>query len=274
MRPMPRGAGWTIRPSTVDPPDVDQTLEGRRALVTGGARGIGRGTAIALARRGADVAVNALPSGPDVEAMQTLRAEVEALGRRFVAVPGDIGVREEALAVAARAGDVDILVGNAGICPLAPILKLEHEDFERTFAVNLFGAFWIAQHVARGMVERGSGSIVLVTSYNAFLSSPRQVHYAASKAALDMLGKGMARELGPYGVRVNMVAPAAIVTDLSRARWETDEAKEELAWWVPLNRLGEPSDVAEAICFLASDAASYINGASLAIDGGVMTSKR
>lgn len=248
------------------------------ALVTGGARGIGRAIVLRLARDGFDVACNHFPDGDDIPAMVTLAAEVENLGRRLVAIPADVGDPAQAARVTAEAlwalGNLDVVVCNAGICPLTKFLDLTPDIWDRTLAVNLSGAFHVARPAAAQMAERGRGSIVFVTSYNASLSAPRQTHYAASKAALDMLGRGMARELGPRGVRVNMVAPAAIATDLSRPYWDRPESRDELAWLVPLGRIGEPADVADVVAFLASDDARFVNGASIPVDGGLLTSKR
>lgn len=253
-------------------------LDGRAALVTGGARGIGRAIAAALASAGADVAVNHLPDGPDPAAVAALEAEVTALGRRFVPIPGDVGDPDDARAVAEKAlaelDPLDILVVNAGVCPFSTFLDLTPATWDRTLAVNVSGAFHIAQPVARAMAARGRGSIVFVTSVNAHVSAPLQTHYAASKAALDMLGRGMARELGPYGVRVNMVAPAAVVTDLTRRAFERPDAEDVVRSIIPLGRAGRPDDVASVVCFLVSVEASYVNGASVLVDGGFSTSKK
>jgi NAD(P)-dependent dehydrogenase (short-subunit alcohol dehydrogenase family) len=234
---------------------------------------------LAFARAGADVAVNYLEEGPDLDSIETLEREVTAAGRRLLRVPGDVGDECSARSVAERAlagfdGVVDVLVANAGICVASPFLELEPSVWTRTFDVNVGGVFHVSQPIARSMAARRAGSIVLLSSISSRVTAPFQVHYAASKAAVDMLGKGMARELAPLGVRVNMVAPGAIETDASRQFWDATLPRDAIRRLVPLDRIGQPEEVAAVVTFLASDAASFVCGASIPIDGGFLTSKK
>jgi NAD(P)-dependent dehydrogenase (short-subunit alcohol dehydrogenase family) len=254
-------------------------LEGKQAVISGGARGIGRAVVLDLARAGADVAVNYLAEGPDEVEIETLDREIAAMGRRLIRLPGDMGAEAECRRVADEAltsfdGVIDILVANAGICTARSFLELDPAVWSRTFDVNVNGVFHLCQPIARTMAERRAGSIVLMSSVSSRVTAPFQVHYSASKAALDMLGKGMARELAPLGVRVNMVAPAAIETDASRQFWADTLAGDVIRGLVPLDRIGQPEEVAAVVTFLASDAASFVCGASVPVDGGFLTSKK
>lgn len=250
---------------------------GKVALVTGAESGIGQATAIALGRAGADVIVHHHPARA-AEATNVVDG-VKAAGRRAVAIGVDLRDRSQVLSLGSRAeralGPVDILVANAATFPVGPFVSLAPEAWDDMLAVNLTAPFLVCQQIASRMLERRClGRIIIMSSANAIISAPDQVAYAASKAGLAMLGKGMARELAPHGITVNMLAPAAISTEPARRIWDRPEAQAELPWYVPLGRLGEASEVAAAVVFLCSAAASFVTGASLAVDGGVTTSKR
>jgi NAD(P)-dependent dehydrogenase (short-subunit alcohol dehydrogenase family) len=241
-------------------------LAGRTALVAGGSRGIGRAVAVALAERGADVAV-AARTAPDLEA---LGAEVEGLGRRFLAIIGDLGTVEGPDAIAREAlawADVDILVNVAGTVVRKDILATDAGDWDSTFAVNVRGPFLLARALGPHMLERG-GSIVNVTSVAGSSTTTRgSISYATSKAALSHMTRILAARWAPK-VRVNAVAPGYMRTDFTAAWLEDPENERFVVEATPLGRVGEVADVAAAVAFLASPAASHITGHELPVDGG------
>lgn len=239
------------------------SLEGKVALVTGGARGIGEAISRELARAGARVAVG-YRSGH--EAAGAVAAEIGGL-----AIPGNVGDPGEAQAVVQRVeeelGDVDLLVNNAGVTRDTLIARMSDEDWEEVIETNLRGTFNTCRAVSRKMLRRRSGAIVNVTSVVGLHGNIGQANYAASKAGIIGLTKALARELGTRGVRVNAVAPGYISTAL------TDVLSEEIRGTIlgntPLGRLGEPVDVAAAVRFLCSDEAAFITGEVLLVDGGL-----
>lgn len=239
------------------------SLEGKVALVTGGARGIGEAISRELARAGARVAVG-YRSGQ--QAASAVAAEIGGL-----AIPGNVGDPGEAQAVVQRVeeelGDVDLLVNNAGVTRDTLIARMSDEDWEEVIETNLRGTFNTCRAVSRKMLRRRSGAIVNVTSVVGLHGNIGQANYAASKAGIIGLTKALARELGTRGVRVNAVAPGYISTAL------TDVLSEEIRGTIlgntPLGRLGEPVDVAAAVRFLCSDEAAFITGEVLLVDGGL-----
>ncbi|MCK8783624.1 SDR family oxidoreductase [Roseomonas sp. NAR14] len=240
----------------------------RTILITGGSRGIGRATAILAGQRGWSVGVNYL--GNREAAESTVRA-VEAAGGQAVALPGDVASEAEVLAMfdgAERAlGKLDGVVANAGVvAPASTVADMTLERMRRVFDINVLGAFLTAREAARRL-GRG-GSLVLVSSMAAKLGSPNEyVDYAASKAAVDTLTIGLCKELGPAGVRVNAVRPGLIETEIHASGGQPGRAA-RLGGGAPLGRAGEASEVAEAIVWLLSDAASYTTGALLDVSGG------
>lgn len=240
-------------------------LDGRVALVTGGARGLGVGIVRALATAGATVAVLTRTDGAG-----GVTAVPE--GCSFV-VAGDVtdaqAVDAAVAQVEAALGGVDILVANAGIYPVAGLLDLTPEAWDETLAVNLRGPFLCLQRVARGMVGRGTGgSIVLIGSTEAVTPAPGHAHYAASKAGLVQLGKAAALELGVHGIRVNTVSPGLVNRPSLAADWP--EGLTRFNARAPLGRPGEPVEIGEACAFLAGDDSRWITGAHLVVDGGVL----
>lgn len=235
------------------------SLEGKRALVTGASRGIGRAIALELARGGAEVVVG-YRSGVE---------EAEAVAREAggTAVQADVSVPEEARRLVEEAGELDILVNNAGLTRDGLIARMPDEDWEVVIRTNLAGTFYTCRAVARGMMKRRAGSIVNVSSIVGLHGNPGQTNYSASKAGIIGLTKALARELGSRGVRANTVAPGYVRSQL------TDVLSEELRGSMlvntPLGRLGEPDDVAGAVRFLCSDAAAFITGEVLLVDGGL-----
>lgn len=245
-------------------------LEGKRILITGGSAGIGRATAIAAAREGADVAINYV--GEDAPAASCI-AEIERHGRRGLALKGDVAERETAGAFVGAArealGGIDIFVSNAGICPFHAFLDMPADTFERTMRVNLHGAWYMVQAAANAMVEQGrGGAIVAVSSISALVGGEYQAHYTPTKAGVHSLMQSAAIALGRHGIRCNSVMPGTILTDINKADLADPAKRERMEARIPLGRLGRPEDLAGPILFLASDQAAYVTGAALLVDGG------
>ncbi|MGG4035825.1 3-oxoacyl-[acyl-carrier-protein] reductase [Paenibacillus cisolokensis] len=244
------------------------TLEGKVALVTGASRGIGRAIALALAEGGADVAVNY--AGSEAAAAETAKA-VEAAGRRALLVKADVGKPAEfdemVKKVVDTFGKIDILVNNAGITRDNLIMRMKEEEFDQVIETNLKGVFNGIKAVTRQMMKQRSGRIINISSVVGALGNPGQANYVAAKAGVIGLTKAAARELASRGITVNCVAPGFIRTDMTDKL--ADEQKEQIMGQIPLAKLGEPEDIAAAVRFLASDAASYMTGQTVHIDGGM-----
>jgi 3-oxoacyl-[acyl-carrier protein] reductase len=244
------------------------TLEGKKALVTGGSRGIGRAIAFELARQGADVAVN---YARNAEAAMQVVTEIETLGRRAVALSADVGDFDQAAALVEAAvnalGRLDILVNNAGITRDTLLLRMQEADWDEVLRVNLKGAFNTSKAAVRLMVRQRAGRIINVSSVSGLMGQVGQANYSASKAGMIGLTKSMAREFAARGITINAVAPGLITTDMTAA---LDEGlREQMRALIPLGRFGVAEDVAHVVAFLASDAAAYITGAVLPVDGGL-----
>lgn len=249
----------------------DFDLAGRTALVTGGGRGIGRDITLALARAGADVAI--FYRSREQEAEQTAQAARE-MGRQACVVQQDMGVLDGLPAAFARVvdglGKVHVLVNNAGIADLVPFDQVDEALMERTLRVNVMGPFFLAQAAARHMIEAGHGGrIINITSTNGFMAEALLAPYNASKGAMELLTRSLAIELGPHGITVNSVAPGLVETEIGEDFPLKDGFWEYATEHIPLGRLGQPSHVAGAVVYLASDAASYITGQRIVIDGGL-----
>jgi 3-oxoacyl-[acyl-carrier protein] reductase len=237
----------------------DLSLEGKNALVTGGSRSIGRAIALELAAAGASVVVG-YRSGRE-EAEEVAR---EAGGR---AVQADVSDAAEAARLVEEAGDVDILVNNAGLTRDGLIARMPDDDWRDVIETNLSAVFYTSRAVARSMMKRRSGAIVNVSSVVGLRGNPGQTNYSASKAGIIGFTKALARELGSRGVRANVVAPGYIRSRLTNEI--SEEMRELMLQNTPLGRLGEPEDVAGAVRFLCSDAAAFITGEVLLVDGGL-----
>jgi NAD(P)-dependent dehydrogenase (short-subunit alcohol dehydrogenase family) len=244
-------------------------LTGQVALVTGAARGLGEALSLALAHAGADVVLGLR----DASATPAVAGEIERLGRRAIPLQMDVTRRDEveaAVAAAlAAAGRIDILVNNAGLGPENPAEDVTEADFDLTCAVNLKGTFFVSQAVGRAMIAQGGGTIVNLGSQAGEVALPGEAIYCMTKAAIHHLTRCLAVEWGVHGIRVNAVAPTFIVTPgtapaLADPAFHAD-VLERIAG---LHRVGEPMDVAGAVVFLASPAASLITGHTMLIDGG------
>jgi 3-oxoacyl-[acyl-carrier protein] reductase len=244
-------------------------LQGRRAIVTGGGRGIGRAIVLGLARSGADVAI-IYRQGAD--AARATAAEAHRLGVRALALQVDAAdpaaASEAVRLVVAELGGVEILVNNAGILKRTPFLEMPYEEWRSVLGTNLDGCFVMGQAVARQMVAAGvRGAIVNITSVNQTTVAPNLAHYVTSKAAAHALTRQMAFELAPYGIRVNAVAPGGVDT-AGRFRNMQEDPARRTATNIPLGRLATPEQIAAAHVFLASGLASHITGQVIAVDGG------
>lgn len=246
-------------------------LTGKTAIVTGagrGGRGIGRGIAVALARAGADVAVTARTNVADAEAVAQA---VTDLGRKSLAIACDVADSASVEALFAKVkeewGRVDILVNNAGITRDTLLLRMSEDDWDAVLDTNLKGAFLCTRAAAKLMLKQKSGRIINITSINGQVGSPGQANYSASKAGMIGLTKTVAKELASRGITVNAVAPGFIETQMTD--FARGEMRDEIVKRVPLGRLGSIEDVGAAVAFLASDAASYITGQVLTVDGGL-----
>jgi NAD(P)-dependent dehydrogenase (short-subunit alcohol dehydrogenase family) len=241
----------------------------KHVLVTGAQRGIGRAIALRFAEAGADVALNFLD---DKEAAEATAAAIAALGRRATTIAADIAQPDEARRLVADAeralGPIDVLVNNAGIFPRAPFLELTEAMWDAVLDTNLKSTFVCAQEAARRMVAAGrAGAIINLSSGAPYRGSMRATAYMASKLGIVGLTRGMARELGPHGIRVNAVAPGITNTAMPRLG-NTEEALAALGRSNPSGRLAEPEDIADVVVFLATDDARHVVGQLIHVNGG------
>jgi 3-oxoacyl-[acyl-carrier protein] reductase len=242
-------------------------LDGKTALVTGGGRGIGRGIALELAREGADVAVN---YRRDESAAQATVREVEALGRRAIAVQADVGVWEQVEAMVGRAveflGGLDVAVANSGVASrYQTIAELDPKEWRRVTAVDLDGAFYTAKAVIPHVV-RQKGVVLFISSIGADMAAAGGAPYHASKAGVNVLTRVLAKEVAAEGVRVNCIAPGLVRSDMGNKL--IGFFGEGLIQTIPLGRAGEPADIGRTAVFLASDDGAWITGKILRVDGG------
>jgi NAD(P)-dependent dehydrogenase (short-subunit alcohol dehydrogenase family) len=247
-----------------------QPLQSKTALVTGASKGIGKGIALELARRGCDIAINYTADEPG--ARQTA-AEIEKLGRRAITVQANVGRSADVNAMFDRVltefPRLSILVNNAGVQTWKSLLELEEAEWDRVIDTNLKGNFLCTQRAGRHMKDQHAGRIINIGSGCNKIAFPNLVDYTASKGGIEMFTKVAAAELGPYGITVNCVAPGAIEIERTKA-----EAPDYAGTWgplAPMKRVGNPQDVAAAVCFLAADEAEFITGQTLYVDGGLFT---
>jgi 3-oxoacyl-[acyl-carrier protein] reductase len=242
-------------------------LKGKIALVTGAAQGIGKAVTLLLARHGADVIV----ADVNLEKAEETAREVQSLGQQSMAVKLDVtrlqDVEATIEAALQRFGKIDILINNAGIARDKLILRMTEEDWDAVLAVNLKGTFNCTKVVIKHMSKQRSGKIVNIASVVGEMGNPGQANYAASKAGVIGFTKTIAREFAQRGINVNAIAPGYIQTPMTDALPE--KAKEDLKRMIPMERLGQPEDVAQAVLFLVSEASGYVTGNVLKVNGGI-----
>jgi glucose 1-dehydrogenase len=256
----------------------DQPLRGQRALVTGASSGIGEGIARALAAAGASVVVN-YASNPD--AALRVVDDIKGHGVDALAIRGDVSREADVERMFADMlgawGAIDILVSNAGLQRDAPAVEMTLEQWNTVIGVNLTGAFLCARAAARAMIRQGirpavsraAGKIICISSVHEIIPWAGHVNYAASKGGMKLFMQSLAQELAPHRIRVNSIAPGAIQTPINRTAWETPEALESLLKLIPYGRIGKPEDVGHVTAWLASDAADYVHGQTIVVDGGM-----
>jgi len=243
-------------------------LEGKTAVITGGARGIGKATVIKFVEEGANVAIWDLDEVKGKELYGELNKESQKVSFYKVNVAQAEEVKSNMQKVINDFGQVDILINNAGITKDATLKKMTSEQWQQVIDVNLTGVFNCTQSVSEHMVERGSGRIINASSVVGLYGNFGQTNYVATKAGVIGMTKVWARELGRKGICVNAIAPGFIATEMVAAMPE--KVIKMMEEKTPLGRLGKPEDIANAYCFLASDEASFINGATLSVDGGII----
>ena len=253
-------------------------LEGQPALVTGANSGIGKAVALGLAAAGADVVVNYVT---DPAAAEEVAHSIEAAGRRAIAIKADVSEEDEVKAMFARAiahfGTLHIAVNNAGLQRDAAFHEMTLEQWNKVISVNLTGQFLCAREAVREFLKRGvnravslaAGKLVFMSSVHQEIPWAGHANYAASKGGVMQLMRSLAQEVAPFAIRANAIAPGAIRTPINRPAWETPEAYRDLMTLVPYKRIGEPEDIAQAVNWLVSDAADYVTGTTLFVDGGM-----
>ena len=259
-------------------PRYHQVLTDQPALVTGANSGIGRAVALGLARAGADVVVNYITHP---ETAEEVVHEIEGMGRRAIALKADVSKEADVERMFADAiahfGTLHIVVSNAGLQRDSPFDTMTLEQWNTVIGVNLTGQFLCTRAAAREFKRRGvvasvsqaAGKIICMSSVHQEIPWAGHANYAASKGGVMLLMKSIAQELAPHFIRVNSIAPGAIRTPINTAAWDTPAAYSDLMTLVPYKRIGEPDDIAQAAVWLASDAADYVTGATLFVDGGM-----
>ncbi|MET8583998.1 SDR family oxidoreductase [Streptomyces collinus] len=253
-------------------------LKGQKALVTGANSGIGRATAVALGRAGADVVVNYVAGKEDAEQVVE---EITALGVRAAAYEADVSSEDQVVAMTNRMveefGTIDILVANAGLQRDARFTDMTLAQWQKVLDVNLTGQFLCAREATKEFLRRGvvpevsraAGKIICMSSVHQLIPWAGHVNYASSKGGVQMMMQTLAQELAPHRIRVNAVAPGAIKTPINRSAWDTPDAERDLLQLIPYGRVGDPDDIANAVVGLASDLMDYVVGATLYVDGGM-----
>lgn len=244
-------------------------LEGKKVLVTGASRGIGKAIALAMAAEGADVAVNYAGSEA---AAKAVAAEIEAMGRKAIVIQADISSNEAATGmidqVVKEFGRIDVLVNNAGITRDGLLMRMKEEDWDAVITTNLKGVFNCTKAAVKYMMKQKAGHIVNISSVVGVMGNAGQANYAAAKAGVIGFTKAVAKEVAARGITVNAIAPGFIQTDMTAVL--NEKQVEGMLASIPLRKLGDPSDIAKAALFLASEDANYITGQTLHVDGGMV----
>ncbi|MEU1710198.1 SDR family oxidoreductase [Streptomyces sp. NPDC005706] len=253
-------------------------LKGQKALVTGANSGIGRATAVAMGRAGADVVVNYVAGREEAEQVVE---EITAFGVKAAAYEADVSKEDQVVAMVDRMvqefGTIDILVANAGLQRDAPLTDMTLAQWQKVLDVNLTGQFLCAREATKEFLRRGvvpevsraAGKIICMSSVHQLIPWSGHVNYASSKGGVQMMMATLAQELAPKKIRVNAVAPGAIKTPINRGAWETAEAERDLLRLIPYDRVGDPEDIANAVVGLSSDLMDYVVGTTLYVDGGM-----
>lgn len=245
------------------------SLSGKNALITGSSRGIGRAIALELGRRGVNIAVNY--AGSEAKAEEVVQ-ELKALGVEAMKIQADVAdeqaVKTMMKEVTKTLGSIDILVNNAGITRDNLLMRMKVEEFDDVIETNLKGAFLCTKTVTRQMMKQRSGRIINIASIVGVSGNPGQANYVAAKAGLIGLTKSTAKELATRNILVNAIAPGFITTDMTDIL--SEEQKTAILSSIPLEKLGEPEDIANVVCFLASNDAKYITGQTIHVDGGMV----
>jgi 2-dehydro-3-deoxy-D-gluconate 5-dehydrogenase len=250
-------------------------LDGKRALITGGSKGIGAAIAQTFAEAGADIGI----IGRDIPGLEKTKFAVEKFNRKCFMIEEDIfsieGAKRAGLKALELSAQWDILVNNAGMAKIKPLLETSLDEWNDTFSINLRAVLLLSQIIVPQMIQRKNGKIVNISSIGAFFGTPGLGAYAASKAALNQLTRTMAVEWGPYNIQVNAICPTIILTETGRQVWDNPSLaaqRQEKEKRIPLHRFGEPEEVANVALFLASAAANFVHGVSLPLDGGMTIS--
>ncbi|WP_369275416.1 SDR family oxidoreductase [Streptomyces sp. R11] len=253
-------------------------LKGQKALVTGANSGIGKATAVAMGRAGADVVVNYVAGRDEAEKVVE---EIKSFGVRAAAYEADVSDEDQVVAMTNRMveefGTIDILVANAGLQRDAPFTEMTLAQWQKVIDVNLTGQFLCAREATKEFLRRGvvpevsraAGKIICMSSVHQVIPWAGHVNYASSKGGVQMMMETLAQELAPKKIRVNAIAPGAIATPINRSAWETQAARDDLLKLIPYDRVGDPDDIAHAAVGLASDLMDYVVGATLYVDGGM-----
>ena len=279
-RATPKGEGVSCLPSLFSGKIIERgfsmslpslSLEGKVAIITGGRRGIGKAIALMFAEAGADVAVcDSVVEDGDLGAVAK---EIQGLGRRSLAIQADVSRKADVDNMVQKTvdelGGVDILVNNAGIIPRATPMEVSEEQWDMVMDIDLKGCLFCAQAAGKRMIEQGKGgNIINISSVAGTEGNVNRAGYASAKVGLIMLTRQLAIELGPHNIRANAIAPSNVRTELNRDVFSDPEKSKQRMAIVPLNRWAEPVETANAALFLASDAAAYITGITLTVDGG------
>lgn len=243
-------------------------LDGKVAIVTGAARGLGRACALALAHAGADIGLGLR----DVDTAADVEKEIKTIGRKVIRLQMDVSnlqqINNAVACVVETFGKIDILVNNVGVAPVNPAEKVTEKDFDYTINLNLKGNFFTAQAVGKQMIKQGSGRIINMSSQAGFIALDSESIYCMTKAGINHLTKNLASEWAKYNINVNAVAPTFIETPGTEPWLKDKDFRQSVIDRIPLGRIGKPMEVAGAVVFLASDAASLITGEIMLIDGG------